>query len=270
MLMRRHPLLLLALLGACDSKVTSTVDADLQARVETVQDCFPGLYSRAQALLDVAETWRLNNGTAIADPAGLSWSEQGDGSVQVTYAVGGGTTIAMTVRFYSPTGVQQDLALGTPATFNDLMDVAATELRNTFGATPTFMVGDWTISGGGITGSGALTGIISGSGSSSELLELRTTTATPAGGPPPVATSSVTDNGPPVCTFAFTIPQLETDGQPNQQYPIGTVSITLTGPEAVVDGVITFDGTSTANIAITDIPGSFDFDVEARSLVYVP
>jgi hypothetical protein len=268
MLMRRFPLLVLVLFGACDSKITSNIDADLQARVETVQDCFPGLYSRAEQLLDLAETWRLNSGAAIPDPAGLTFAEQGDGSVTISYPLNG-STIAMTVRFYSPTGVQQNLSLGSPATLNDLIEVAATELRTTFGTAETFVVGDWTISGGGITGSGALTGIVTGTGSPAELRELRTTSGTPSGGLPPAGTSSVTDNGPPVCTLTFAIPGLRIDQQAGQEYPIGVVNLTLVGPEATVVGAIELDGTSTANITITDIPGSFDYDVEARSLNYV-
>jgi hypothetical protein len=268
MLSCRLSLLALALFSACDSKITSTIDADLQARVETVQDCFPGLYGRAQSLLDLAETWRLNNGAAIPDPAGLTFAEQGDGSVQISYAVDG-STIAMTVRFYSPTGVQQDLALGTPATLNDLVEAAATELRTAFGADQTFVVGEWTISGGGISGSGALTGVVSGTGSPARLIELRTTSATPTSGLPPAATSTVTDNGPPVCTLNFSSDSLRTDDQPGQAFPIGVINLTIVGPEATVAGSITLDGTSTASIAIDDIPGSFDYDVDARTLNYV-
>ena len=36
-----------------------------------------------------------------------------------------------------------------------------------------------------------------------------------------------------------------------------------------VAAVVTFDGTSTANIVVTGIAGSFDYDVVSRTLTYV-
>ncbi len=269
------PLLALALLAGCDSKVSSAIDTDLQQRVETLEDCFPNLYRRVQALLDLTDTWRQLNGQPIPDPVGLTWqvdAEAGGTVVDVTYVVDG-TTIAMAIRFYSPTGAQQTLTTLTGQTTLDAtIDAAATELRDVFGAADKFMVGDYTISGGGITGSDSLTAIIGGSTNQNELEELRTTAAssTIAGGPPDVDPATITDAGPPVCSLTFTIPGLLTDETPTQEYPIGTVTLSIAGPEATVGATITFDGSAVAVIDVDDVPGTFTFDVETRTLTFVP
>jgi hypothetical protein len=262
--------LLLALLSGCDSKVTSTLDQAAQDRVETLTDCFPNLYRYADALLDVSQSWRLGNSSAIPDPPGLTFVINGGTSVAVTY-VKDGVTIAMTIRFYSPTGAQQTLSLaGT--TLNQVIQDAANELRNNFSGARPFMVGDYTISGGGISGSDTLTGIIGGATNQNELEEVRTTLASSAisGGPPAVDPASITDSGPPACTLTFTIPSLLTDETPTQEYPIGTVTITVVGPNATVTGTITFDGSSTAVIDIDDVPGTFNFNVDTRTVTFVP
>lgn len=258
-----------ALLTGCDSKVESTVDAAQQARFETLSDCFPSLYQRVDQLLDVVDTWRLANGSAIADPSGLSFAEQGDGSVDLTYVVGS-TTLTMTITFYSPTGVAQDLALGTPATLNDLVAAAAVALRTAFPSGDSFAVGVWSLSGGGITGNGAVTGLLGLDGSQNTLLELSTTSGTPAGGPPPVADSTVTDNGPPVCSLTFSTAGIQIDDTPGQTYPSGTIDVTISGPQATVDASVTFDGTSTATIVATGISATFAFDLATRELSILP
>lgn len=258
-----------AMLAGCDSKVTTTTDPVQQARYETLTDCFPGLYAKAELLLDIADTWRLQSGSSIADPAGLSFAEQGDGSVTLTYTVAG-TTVAMTIVFYSPTGVAQNLNLGSPSSLNDLIDVAADELRTSFPSGDSFLVGEWTATGGGISGTGALTGILTRSGSQDRLFELRTTTATPAGGPPPAATGVLTDNGPPVCTLTFDIPGLQLDAAAQQAYPVGDLDLTLAGPQATITASVTFDGTSTASIVVTGINGTFRFNIATRALTFVP
>lgn len=55
--------LALIALGACSSKVTSTLDPDLQAKVKTVTDCFPGQMQRLDELLDFAKLWRQGDNT---------------------------------------------------------------------------------------------------------------------------------------------------------------------------------------------------------------
>lgn len=276
--MRIRGLLLLALAvcGGCDTKVSSTTDTALQRRVETFEDCFPGLFAHAEALLDLADTWRLTSSTPIPDPAGLTatvGSEAGGTVVDVTY-VEGGTTIAMTIRFYSPTGAQQTLTtLPGAGSLNSLIDAAATELRNTFAGQNPFVVGDYSISGGGISATGeALTGIVGGSTNGNELEELRTTTtsSTVSGGLPSTDSSTIVDAGPPACSLTFSIPGLQTDASPTQDYPIGTIELSIAGPEDTVTATLTFDGSATVAITVVDVPGGFTFDVETRTLSYVP
>lgn len=276
-LTRKLPLLALVALLGCDSKVKSTVlDDDLQRRFETFSDCFPNLYKRADALLDIAATWKQSNSQAIPDPAGLTFTvnnETGGTVVNVTYAIDG-TTIAMQIRFYSPTGAQQDLLteISGQSTLNLTIRAAADELRDRFGSTDKFMVGDYTISGGGILGADSLSAIIGGSTNQNELEEVRTTlgSSTVNGAIPTTDSATITDAGPPQCILTFTIPGLLTDETPTQQYPIGTITLTVTGPEDTVGATITFDGSATATVEVQDIPGSFAFNVDTRSLTYVP
>lgn len=264
----------LALFASCDSKVTSTLDADAQRRVATLTDCFPNLYEYTDSLLEIAGTWRLGSNTAIPDPTGLTFSVNAEGGgtrVDVTY-VKDGTTISMAIRFYSPAGAQQTLTITGFSTLNLTIQEAANDLRNLFGSDDKFMVGDYTISGNGISGSDSLTAIIGGSTNQNELEEVRTTAAssTISGGPPAVDSATITDSGPPACSFTFTIPSLLTDETPTQEYPIGTVTISVTGPDATVTGTITFDGSATAVIDIADVPGTFAFNVDTRTVTFVP
>jgi hypothetical protein len=268
------PLLALALLAGCDSKISSSIDSDLQDRVETLEDCFPNLYPRLEALLEIADTWRQRNSQPTPDPAGLTFqvsSELGGTVVDVTY-VADGTTYTMAIRFYSPTGAQQTLSIGGLGTLDATIDEAANQLRDLFGDSDKFMVGDYTISGGGISGADTLTAIIGGSTNQNELEELRTTAAssTISGGPPAVDPATITDAGPPVCTVTFTIPGLLTDETPTQEYPIGTVTLVIAGPMATVNATVTFDGSATAVIDVDDVPGTFTFNVETRELTFVP
>ncbi len=268
----RPGLFALALLAGCDAKVTSKVDTELQQRVETLKDCFPHLYRDLRQLLDVADTWRQQDGQPFQDPPGLTWTEQPDGSVDIVYGPAA-TVVSMTIRFYSPTGAQQDVDLTGAVTLDEAIDLAATELNALFPGNDTpFMVGDWTLTGPDLTGGGALTGLIGGSTNGNELEELRSTAAssTVSGGPPAIDSGSITETGADACALTFTIPGLLTDESPTQQYPIGTVALTITGPEATVAGAITFDGSAAARIVVDGIAGSFTFDVETRELTYVP
>jgi len=199
-------------------------------------------------------------------------SEAGGSIVDVTY-VKDGATVTMTIRFYSPTGAQQTLTLPGSGSLQDVLDAAATELRTNFPGADPFLVGDWLISGGGISASGeALTGILGGSTNGNELEELRTTatSSTVSGGLPATDSSTITDAGPPVCALTFSVPGLRTDDSPTQEYPIGTITVSITGPDDTVTATLTFDGSSTIAIVVADVPGSFTFDVVSRTLSYVP
>lgn len=262
--------LIAALFAGCDSKIESTTDQALLDKVQTITDCFPGLYGKVDALLALADTWRMNSASAVADPSGLTYSQGGSGEVNATF-VFNGCTLTMTIRFYSPAGVEQNLNLSAGSSLAEKIDLAATQLRNASPTGSPFMVGDWTLTGtkGGdpVNGSGALTGIIGGSTNGNELEELRTTTATPAGGPPPGAASSITEGA---CSLTFSTSGLVTDGSPTQQYPIGALDITLAGTLATVEATVTFDDTPVIEVTIDGVPGRFEYDVENDTLTQVP
>src|SRR5204862_6398916 len=142
------------------------------------------------------------------------------------------------------------------------------------GAGEPFMVGDWSMSGPNLTGGGSLTGRIGGSTNGNELEELRTTAAsgTVSGGPPALDSGSITESGADLCALSFTMPGLRTDETPAQQYPIGTVDLTITATQATpvtVSATITFDGSAIARIAVDGVRGSFSLDVETRVLTFV-
>lgn len=268
-LVRNSLLVAAALFASCDSKITSRTDQGLLDQIQTVTDCFPGLFRKVDGLLELADSWRMNTNGSVPDPAGLSHSQGGSGEINATFDINS-CTLAMTIRFYSPAGAEQNLDLTSVSTLADKIDLAATTLRNNFPSGNPFMVGDWTLagtkSGQVVTGSGALTGIIGGSTNGNELEELRTTTATPAGGPPPGATSTIAE-GP--CTLTFRTDSLVTDSFPTQEYPIGVVTITIVDATSTVEATITFDNTAVIRITITGVPGRFDFNVETDTLTQV-
>jgi hypothetical protein len=285
LIVRTHWLLpiALALLAGCGSKITSTIDDDLRVRVETLRDCFPGLYPRVEALLAIADRWRLGNGPATPDPTGVSaslGSEPGGTVVDVHYTAGG-ATIAMVIRFYGPTGVQQTLALDSDsdsgdgaASLDDMLHAAAVELRTQVpGDELPFVVGDFGIAGGGIVASNeALLGLVDGPPSAPRLATVRTCapSSTISGGPPATDPCTITDLGPPVCVIRFATSDLALDETATQAHPIGTVELSLDGPLANVRATLTFDGTSTIGIAVDDVRGGFTFDTTTRVLAYVP
>lgn len=268
----RRSVVLLSLVAAlsctsCSSKISSALDPDLQNRLSTMRDCFPELYPFVDGLFDLAQTWRLQT-APLADPAGLTWSEQVDGSIEVVYTVNT-VTLNATIRFYSPTGIMQDLDLGAAATLSEAVAAAATELATLFGTTAKFMTADWTLTGASATGSGQLTGILGGTANQNELQELRTTAGTPNGGPPPTSTGQFSEtHGSDTCQITFQTAGLQTDTVADQQYPIGAIDFSIAGPASTVTGTITFDGTVHAAITVTDVPGSFGYDLETGSLVY--
>ena len=260
--------------AACESDVTSTPNPELQKQIETIQDCFPSLFAKGQDLLDLAELWRMNTPSAgsIPDPSGLS--QNGTGPIDVTYTVNG-CTFAMTIRFYDPNGNEGTGLPDTATALADKSDEAATDLRDSFPA-GSFMVGDWTLTdatkGTGIAGSGALTGFIGGSTNSNELEELRTTLATPSGGPPTVSSSTITEGA---CTLTFETSSLVTDSFPAQEYPIGTIVVTIDGDDADtaidVTAAVTFDNTAVVEIVIDGATsGRFLYNLETRVLTTAP
>lgn len=250
---------------ACDSKVESeSLNPTLQKQVNAIIDCFPQLFAKGQDVLAVAETWRMNkNGSEpIPDPPGLVHA--GTGPIDVTYTIDD-CTIEMTIRFYDPSGAEQT-GVGTGTTLAEKIDNGATAIGN---SNDPFIVGEWTLTGtkGGsaFAGDGALTGIIGGSLNQNELEELRTTTATPAGGPPPNADCTVSEAD---CTLTFNTTGLLTDQTPGQEYPEGVVTVTIDSDGDTVTDVtatVTFDGTATIRIAIDGVE-RFTFDVETRTL----
>lgn len=248
-LLSRIWLLGLLALPACDSKITETVD---QAKIDLIEDCLPEHAEKLGALLDYAKLWRLQ-GSPEADPSGLTWSALSDGTLSVTFVVGD-FQIDSVISFYSPTGVLQNLTL-VSTSLSAAIDDAAGQLRNLFGTADPFMVGDWEIAGPGVTGSGAFTGIIGGATNANELESISTTTATPAGGPPPNADCSITvTDTSDTCTLTFNTTGLVTDAEVGQEYPNGTIDFTLskeaseTAAAVSVSATMTFDGTATAKL----------------------
>lgn len=268
---------LVPLLG-CESKITTTVDTELQQRVLTVKDCFPGLYPRLEALLTIARCWRLDSDVPVPDPVGVFvtvGSEPGGTVVTVQYPAGG-TVITMAIRCYSPSGVQQTIVLAGAAasTLNEVVRAVAVGLRTQFpGDEQPFVVGDFAIAGGGIVAEDeALLGLVGGPAAAPRLTVVRTCSPsnTIAGGPPQTEGCTITDLGPPVCAIRFATSDLALDDSPAQAYPIGTVDLSLDGPRANVVAAVAFDGTRTIRIVVDGVRGRFTFDTEARVLAYVP
>ena len=251
------------LLAGCDSKITQSTNTALQAKVNTVTGCFPDHLEKINALLDYAQLWRLNDGSNPADPSGLSWSEQGDGTLDITYTIGA-FTITSTITFYSPTGVLQNLAI-TSTDLSGAVAEAAAQLDATFTTGDSFLVAEWSLSGSGVTGSGAFTGIFSGT---SRLHQISTTTATPAGGPPPNADGSITIVDSDTCTLTFNTTGLQTDATTSQDYPIGSVTFTLVGPDATVTATFTMDSTVEATLVVDTVPGVFTINLSTRSVTH--
>lgn len=275
---RLHHALLLgcALLAGCDSKVTQTEDTDLLAKVETVTDCFPDQMEALDYLLQLVELWRLNDNDNPANPSGLTCVLTGPTLVVDWTIPSTSITIHMGINFYSPTGAQQTLTLSNSSVVSLAVDDAATQLRNLFSTANPFMTGDWTISGGGYSGSGTLTGIIGGSTNGNELEEIFTSanSTTISGGVPANATNSITIAGTDTCSIVFetagTTGRIATDQTPGQEYPEGVLDVTITNltadPDVVLDAALTFDGTATALLTVTGIQGVFEINLDTFSV----
>lgn len=257
-------------LGSCDSKITSSTDPAMLARINVIKDCLPNMWTFANGLVAIAGTWKMNGGT-IADPPGLSTTVNGDGSITATLPVGA-TTIEMTIKFYGPNGAEQDLSavISAPVTLGEKIDAAATELRDLFGSQEKFIHGVFTISGGDVETSApeALTGIIGGSTNQNELAEVRSTVVEVTTGVPAVDPVSITDlSSTPPCSLAFTIPSLVTDEEPGQEYPGGTIQLTVGSGSTDALGSIIFDKTAVARVTLDGLVGGFDFNLETLTLV---
>lgn len=276
-LMWSFPLAALIGLAACSSKVTSALDTNLQAKVDTVTKCLPPQIEKLDELLEFSKLWRQNDNTNNPpDPAGLTWSYDG---TTVTYSIAlGSYTISGIIQFYSPTGAVQSLTLNAASSLSILIDDAATQLRNN--TTNPFMVGDWTVAGANVSSAGgtsspcAFTGIIGGATNANELEEVRSTegTAMVSGGTPAIQDCTITTTGTETCVFTFNMPSLITDEEPGQEYPRGTITWSLNNQTAGVTltGSLVFDKTATAKLFVDTLPGHFAINMDAYSVVHNP
>ena len=255
-------------LGSCDSKVSSLTDPNLLARIEVIRDCLPNLWTFVDGVADIAGTWKMNGGTT-PDPAGLTHTVNGDGSITATLTVDS-ATIEMVIKFYGPGGAEQDLTsvITLPTTLGDKIDAAATELRDRFASAEKFIHGVYSISGGGVSATDeALTGIIGGSTNQNELEEVRSTLVLVTGGIPAVDVSTITDSAStPPCTLTFTIPGLITDEEPGQEYPRGTISLVIDDGTTTTNATIVLDKTAIAKITIEGLVGGFNLNLDTLTL----
>jgi len=256
--------------GACSSSVADAIDGTLQARINTVKDCFPPMFDKAGSAFDLTSAWRFGQGT-FPDPFELTWSQAaGGGPVTATY-VDFDCTVDMTITFHGPTGAAESIDVSAAASLSEAMATAATELRNRFGAQLKFILGVWEITSVGdvFTGSGAFTGVIGGAANQNELESLWVTTNDTSGGMPPNGQGTVSGtDGVNTCTLTFGSPNgIMTDTLPNQDYPIGTVTFTLVGEETA-NGSVVFDGTQFATMSVSDVPGSFSYDLDFGEVTY--
>jgi hypothetical protein len=252
-------------LPSCDSaeEVLANLDSDTQERIDAMLECFPGNAEKAAALFELAQAWA----TTEEAPAGIDVTLNGD-AVEVTWNQIS-CTITMNITFHGPDGIQitaDQLGLGSanPTDLDSLMDTAVTNLANMFAGEKPFVMGRWTISAGGWTGGGTLTGIIGGSTNQNELEEIRTTTDSPAGGPPPVAPGQIND--PAGCGLTFQTAGIRTDDIPGQEYPEGVITITVSSLTITVNGTITMNATVIATISVDGIPGTFTFNLDTGEL----
>lgn len=257
-------------LGSCDSKVTSVIDRDAPA-IQAVENCLPNLYKWVGSLFEIAKAWRLKSGDS--NPAGLTVDVVGD-RLDVAFVVDG-VTISMTIEFFGPDGDDPSLsslgALSTPVQLSAAIEAAADELWSLYPSSSQekYMVGEWNISGGGITATGeALTGIIGGSAASPQLTSVSTTLADGSAGVPAADPSTVIDSGPPECSLTFATSDLLLDEDVGQSFPDGVVDVTIDAPDATVSASITFDKTATATVVVDGAPGSWAFNLLTRNITY--
>jgi hypothetical protein len=261
----RTPWILAALVGLAGCGGGDDNPLTIPARIEAMEDCLPPTLAKAQLLFDVVELWRLQDDPA-ADPAGLSWQENAAGEVTVGY-IPASCTLSMTISFYTSDGTKQDLDLSGATSLAEAIAAAADQLRDLDAGNGPFMVGVWNLDGpGNVGGDGAITAVIGGTANQNELERLRTTTGVVSGGEPPVASSNVTVDGG--CELEFRFSDLMTDTVANQQYPIGTIDITVRNADATANGTITFNNTVNAVGDVNGIPGDFTINLDTGSVSY--
>lgn len=276
--MKNYPLLAatcgLGLLASCSDIEDALAAED---RIDTIEDCFPALYDSFEDLLDVAETFRLNTASNVPDPTGLTYSQQSDGSLSIRYEIPGSThVLEMTLRFYDENGNEQNLTFTATSPLSAIIDDAATQLAAAASANGNpFMVGTYTFSdssgNGAITGNGALTGVIGGTTNGNELERLITSESNVSGGLPAGASGTIALNTGTACSLTFTTQattHLETDTDPTQNYPRGTLNLSVSGPKATVNASVTFDATSSARIDVDGLPGTFTLNLDTGRVSY--
>lgn len=262
------PFLAVATLGmtACDSKTTSAFDPSIQPQIEVITNCFPNLWAFVDGVIRISDTWQLEGDNNPADPAELSWSFTGS-DITANLTVGS-STITMVISAYGPNGSAEQRNCSTlsgagpiqPVTsLSEAIDNIASELRDEFSTSNPFLHGVWSISGGGVSATAeGLLGIIGGATNANELEEVRTVDATVTTGAPAVDPSTIADtSSSPNCTITFDTSGLITDEEPGQEYPRGTINITVSDGTTTVNATMTFDKSNTARIEISGISGAF-------------
>jgi hypothetical protein len=262
----------LALPSCSDTEaILANLDTDTLDRIEAMESCFPINAQKVAALLELAQAWA----TTEEAPDGIDVSLNGD-QIEVQWNLVTSSSpcrITMSISFHGPDGVQitadqLDLGSANPTDLDSLMDKGVTNLAGMFPGEKPFVMGRFGVSNPlvseGWSGDGTLTGIIGGSTNQNELEEIRTTTDTPAGGPPPVAPASVAD--PSGCSLTFQTTGIRTDDQPGQEYPSGVITFSVASPLITVNGSITMNATVIAIIQVDGIPGNFEFNLDTLRL----
>ena len=259
--------------GACDTQIKSTIDSATQAKIDAIRNCFPGLWQLADGVFDIARLWQLNGGNNPSDPTGLSWSFSGS-DITASLTVGS-STISMAISAYGPNGEQRNCStlsaagpISPVSELSEAIDNISHQLATEFGANGPFLHGVWSISGGGISATGeGLTGVIGGVANNKELESVSTSAATVSSGAPAVDPSTITDtSSTPNCSLTFSTDTLVIDEEQGQEYPRGTISVTIDDGNTPVNATITFDKSANAVITIEGTTGSFTFNLDAFTL----
>lgn len=254
--------------GACSSDTIENL-VSLQDRIDTIEDCFPDLIEKAGYVVEITDMWRVTDSGAISDPPGLTSVIQGGGtSLLVTYDVPP-CQILMTITFHAPDGSPETITFGGETTLAEQMEVAVAALIAKHGSNLPFILGEWDLDsiGSTTTGSGFLAGELADG--PAQLAKVATTNGNTSGGFPSTASGSIVSTGTTNCSLLFRTAGLITEMTPNQAYPIGDLSVTVSGAARVV-ATVSFDGTQDAVITANGIPGSFDWDLMTGSVTYNP
>jgi hypothetical protein len=263
-------------LGACSNEVETKIDQNLLNQVKTLEDCLPDLFGHANAVVELAKTWQLTDDTNT-DPAGVSSQINGNELLATfNYSDGAGIsgTVSMTIKFWQNNGPQFNGTQFSPtfsgSSLSERIDAAATQLGQQFPGQDPYITGNWTLTGFtdqmAVTGSGILGGIIGGAANQNELESVSTlaneTSITT------FAVNTVSSSG---CELEFSTQSLVTDEDVGQEYPRGTIDLSLTKAatgnqdQITVATDLVFDktrfATGTITLNGTDV-GSFTLDLE--------